>query len=202
MRKIERENSGKMKAGQDLVAAGFAGMAGTQRILEARRQELLQRFSAEYLEMAEEKIQQYRMCMKKLSTEDLRMGQLSEKFGVTEYEPAGEGGILTAIWTLTGAYEMGVTFSLRDIPVLQETIEICEQYELNPYRLYSDDCCLMTAVNGGQLVRSLAEIDIPAKVIGKMNRGIAREMIIDGGRGFLERPQTDELWKVLQNEQQ
>lgn len=69
--------------------------------------------------------------------------------------------------------------------------------ELNPYRLYSWGCVLLTADNGGQLVRILAEKHIPAQVIGRVNKGIAREMIVQEGRGFLERPQPDEITKVI-----
>lgn len=186
MRKIERENSGRMKAGQDLVVAGYAGMAGTLEILKARRQELLRWFSAEYLDMTEtEEVPEERNHL-----------SFWEPFGATECEPAGEGGILTAIWNLSGAYETGVEFLLREIPIRQVTIEICERYELNPYRLYSNGCYLLAAENGGQLVRHLAKQQISAAVIGKVNRGIAREMITDGGSGFLERPQKDELTKV------
>ena len=76
-------------------------------------------------------------------------------------------------------------------------MEVCERLELNPYRLYSQGCILLTAPNGGQLVRTLAEKNIPAQVIGRVNKGIAREMIVQEGRGFLERPQPDEITKVI-----
>ena len=56
---------------------------------------------------------------------------------------------------------------------------------------------VLTADNGGQLVRILAEKHIPAQVIGRVNKGIAREMIVQEGRGFLERPQPDEITKVI-----
>ncbi|MDD3254138.1 MAG: AIR synthase [Lachnospiraceae bacterium] len=191
MRKIERENSGRMEAGQDLVVAGYAGLAGTWEILKAKRQELLQWFSAEYLDMAEEE------AAENQETEGREGLSFWEAFGAAECEPMGEGGILAAIWNLSGAYESGVEFALREIPIRQVTIEVCERYELNPYRLFSAGCYLLAAENGGQLVRRLQEAQIPAGVVGKVNRGIAREMIKDGGRGFLERPQKDELYKLF-----
>ena len=36
MRKIERENTGLLQAGQDLVVAGYAGLAGTVKLAEAK----------------------------------------------------------------------------------------------------------------------------------------------------------------------
>lgn len=186
MRKIERENTGLLQAGQDLVVAGYAGLAGTVKLAEAAKEELSRWFSDEYMEEIADAAP---LCP--VSPEFWR------SCGTAEWEPAGEGGILTAIWNLTGAYETGVEFYLRQIPMRQETVEVCERLELNPYRLYSWGCVLLTADNGGQLVRILAEKHIPAQVIGRVNKGIAREMVVQEGRGFLERPQPDEITKVI-----
>ena len=186
MRRIERENTGLLHAGQDLVVAGYAGLAGTVKLAEAAKEELSRWFSDEYMEEIADAAP---LCP--VSPEFWR------SCGAAEWEPAGEGGILTAIWNLTGAYETGVEFYLRQIPMRQETVEVCERLELNPYRLYSWGCVLLTADNGGQLVRILAEKHIPAQVIGRVNKGIAREMIVQEGRGFLERPQPDEITKVI-----
>ena len=187
MRKIERENTGLLHAGQDLVVAGYAGLAGTVKLAEAKEEELSRWFSNEYME-------EIAGCSRYLLREE--KGFWSD-CGAAEWEPAGKGGILTAIWNLTGAYETGVEFYLRQIPIRQETVEVCEQLELNPYRLYSQGCVLLTADNGGQLVCALAAKNIPAQVIGRVNKGIAREMIVQEGRGFLERPQPDEITKVI-----
>ena len=188
MRKIERENTGLMRAGQDLAVAGYAGLAGTLALAEARSQELSLFFSDEYME----KIAGCRTLIL-----EKRDAAFWRGLGASEWEPAGEGGILTAIWNLSGAYETGVEFSLRKIPLRQETVEVCERLELNPYRLYSEGCYLLAADNGGQLVEKLAGEGIFAQVIGRVKDGIAREMIVQDGRGFLERPQPEEMWKVL-----
>lgn len=187
MRKIERENTGLLHAGQDLVVAGYAGLAGTVKLAEAKEEELSRWFSNEYME-------ETAGCSRYLLREE---NGFWRDCGAAEWEPAGEGGILTAIWNLTGAYETGVEFYLRQIPIRQETVEVCERLELNPYRLYSQGCVLLTADNGGQLVRALAAKNIPAQVMGRVNKGIAREMIVQEGRGFLERPQPDEITKVI-----
>ena len=50
MRKIERENTGLLQAGQDLVVAGYAGLAGTVKLAEAAKEELSRWFSDEYME--------------------------------------------------------------------------------------------------------------------------------------------------------
>ena len=40
MRRIERESRGEMRPGQDLVVAGYAGLAGTRKIIEKKEEEL------------------------------------------------------------------------------------------------------------------------------------------------------------------
>ncbi len=50
MRRIERENTGLLHAGQDLVVAGYAGLAGTVKLAEAEKEKLSRWFSNEYME--------------------------------------------------------------------------------------------------------------------------------------------------------
>lgn len=211
MRKVERESEGTLHAGQDLVVAGYVGLAGTQILLKACKEQLRQWFSAEYLAMAAsgEGFTESFAAADGIASAGVASDEKGKvpcglefwsAWGATECEAVGEGGILTAIWNLSGAYETGLEFSLRRIPIRQETIEVCERLELNPYRLYSEHCYLLTADNGSQLVDALAEKGIFARVIGKINAGVAREMIVDGGRGFLERPQKDELYKIVPKE--
>lgn len=180
-----------MRPGQDLVAAGYAGLAGTRIIVEEKRQELEMHFAARYLDSILEYSWHAEKRQKKAD---------DKRFALTEREPAAEGGILTAIWKLSGSCRLGVEFSLRKIPVLQGTIEMCEVFGLNPYRLYSEGCWVQAADNGGRLVEQLWEEEIPAAVIGRITKGIARIVINGEERGYLNRPQPDELEKVIQTE--
>ena len=187
MRKIVRDNTGLMAAGQDLVAVGYAGARGGALIAQARKEELRARFSESFLNQA--------ACRREVSLPEERGYWLS--LGAAEFEPVGEGGILHALWNLTGAYGLGMEFSLRAIPLRQETVEICEEYGLNPYRLYSGDCGVLAAENGGRLAELLQREGIAAAVIGRVREGTAVEILSQEGAGYLERPREDELKKIL-----
>lgn len=187
MRRIERDNTGLLRPGQDLVVAGFAGLAGTLWIVKEKKEELLHRFSEAYLD----RILDYDNAEIEKALSEWK------KYGAAECEPAGQGGILKALWDLSGAYMTGICFRLRSIPIKQETVEICERYELNPYRLFSSGCFVLTAENGGDLVRELKKDQIPASVIGKVTEGIGRIVEHEEGRGFLDRPTEDELHKII-----
>ena len=77
------------------------------------------------------------------------------------------------------------------------TVELCERYELNPYRLLCANCILAAADQGGRLVRLLAEAGIPAAVIGWAQEGDARRVLHgEEEAGYLERPQPDELLRA------
>lgn len=175
-----------MEPGEDLVVAGYMGQAGTKELARAFRQSLSW-FSESYLREIEEE-----------AAPEVTP-HLSEwrNMGVTAAEPAGEGGILKAIWDLSGRYRAGIVFWLKDIPVRQSTIEICERCGCNPYRLFSGNCLVMAAENGGRIVRACREAGIPAAVIGRVKEGIAREIRHGEETGYLGRPVEDELHRVL-----
>ncbi len=188
MRKIDREPNGCgiFAPGQDLVVAGAIAKKGVRAAVDKKREVLEARFSDLFLWNLEQALNE------KLNLTPEQM----TAFGATEWEYIEEGGILAALWNLSGAYGQGMTFSLLKFPVKQEIIEVCELLDLNPYRLWSGECILMAANHGEDLVARLAEEGIRAKVIGKVEKGIARKMTGVGGTGYLERPQPDEIYKL------
>lgn len=187
IRRTDRERLGRMEAGEDLVAAGYIGETGAAAIARMKEQELLSWYTEDYI--------------KKIQTADRRLEEMSrqdwEALGATEYEMAGEGGIFTALWTLSGTYQKGLSVELREIPVRQSTIEICERYNLNPYRLWSGGCAVLAAENGGRLVRRMKELGIDGAVIGYVRNGAEKEILCGGEKGCLERPRPDEIYRVL-----
>lgn len=190
MRQIERESRGTIRPGQDLVVAGYVGMEGSRQIARAREQELRNWFSGEYIRQMQQADD---------VVLDMEPAQW-KKLGVTEWEEAAEGGIHTALWNLSGAYMTGFEIDLHKIPVKQETIEVCERYDLNPYDLLCKNCVLLVADNGGQVVQALGKRGIPAQCIGTVNRGIKREICYGEVHGFMDRPKMDEIYKILNQE--
>lgn len=190
MRKIEREPNGlgKFVPGQDLVVAGAIAKKGTRAAADKKIEVLETRFSGLFMRNLDAALDE------KLNLTPERMASA----GATEWEYIEKGGILAALWNLSGAYGQGITFSLLEFPVRQEIIEVCELLDLNPYRLWSGECVLMAADHGEDLVANLAADGIRAKVIGKVEKGIARKMTGVGGTGYLERPQPDEIYKLVE----
>ena len=110
-------------------------------------------------------------------------------------QAAREGGIYGGLWELAANYSVGLVADLGHIPVRQETIEVCEYFDLNPYTLMAGGSLLVTCKNGGALVQELARRGIFAAVIGKITEGKDRIIRHEDESRFLEPVRGDELYQ-------
>ena len=118
------------------------------------------------------------------------------KSGASAMHDVSEGGIFGALWELAESAGVGLEIDLKKIPIRQETVEICEFFDLNPYKLLSGGCLLIATEDGNGLVMELEKADIPAVIIGKATDSNDRVLINEEERRFLETTQTDELISV------
>ncbi len=54
-----------------------------------------------------------------------------------------EGGIFGALWEMAESSGIGLEIDLKKIPLKQETVEICELFDINPYGLIASGAMLM-----------------------------------------------------------
>lgn len=205
MRAGMTEVSGVMEAGQDLVAAGYIALKGTSVIAAEREEELLARFTAQYVKRCQSLYEIRGLFQlpgisasettKGFATE-VSAAQVFESAGAASWCLAGEGGIMTALWDYFDGFGLGFEMELRRLPILQETVEVCEVFDVNPYRLQSEGSALLTAANGGALVSRLEKKGIHAVVLGRTQTGIKRQIYNGEIQTFLDRPKPDELYKV------
>lgn len=179
--------TGGARAGDDVVVSKWIGIEGTSIIAKEREQELLKRFSGSFVEEA-------KAFDRFLSV--VPESAVAVKTGVSAMHDVTEGGIYGALWELAEASGVGLEIGLKSIPIRQETVEICECYRLNPYQLISSGCMLMTSSDGHRLVLELKKAGIPAAVIGRCVEGKAKKIINGEDEAYLERPKTDELYKI------
>ena len=175
--------------GDDVVATKWIGIEGTSIIAREKEQELLERFAAPFVEEAKN-FDRFLSVVPDAAA--------AVKSGVTAMHDVTEGGIYGALWELAEASGVGLEIDLKKIPVRQETIELCEYYRLNPYQLISSGCMLMTASDGRRLVRDLEKAGIHATLIGHCVDGKAKKILNGEDTAYLERPKTDELYKIYE----
>ena len=178
----------KVSAGMDLVVVGHIALEGSAMLARERKDELSKRYPVPFIEEAEN----FRNC---ISIKDAA-GAAIEK-GASAIHDCSFGGIFAALWEMAERAGCGMHVDLKSIPIKQQTIEVCEFFEVNPYFLASQGALLCAAYDGEALVRALTECGIDARVIGQLQKGNDR-LITNGDESrFLERPQADEVLRIL-----
>lgn len=181
--------TGGARVGDDVVATKWIGIEGTSIIAREKEEELRERFAAPFVEEAKNFDQLLSVVPDAAA---------AVRSGVTAMHDVTEGGIYGALWELAEASGVGLEIDLKAIPVRQETIEICEHFRLNPYQLISSGCMLMTAPDGRKLVRDLEKEGVRASLIGRCVEGKAKKILNGEDTAYLERPKTDELYKIYE----
>lgn len=172
----------------DIVVTKWIGIEGTVKIAYEREKELLEKFPSKMIYDAKN-LCQFLSVVPEAAP--------AIKSGATAMHDVSGGGIFAALWELAQAYGVGLEVELRKIPVKQETIEICNYYDINPYELSSAGSMLMTAPDGNRLVMELRKAGIEASVIGKITSSNDRVVLNGDIRRFLEPVKNDDINKVF-----
>ena len=176
------------RAGMDIVVSKWVGIEGTMIFAKEKGAELKEHFPADFVDTAIG-FDRYLSVVPEAA--------VATQSSVAAMHDVTEGGLFGALWEMAEASGVGLEIDLKKIPIRQETVEICEYFDVNPYGLISSGMMLMASADGNALVLALQEAGIPATVIGKATEGNDRVIIRDEERRFLEPPKTDELYKVL-----
>lgn len=172
----------------DIVVIGYAGLSGSLEIYRLKRREIRALYNGRFLRPFEE-------GTTSLPAEDILEEPL--KKGLISYiESADEGGVMSALWKVLEKAKKGCEYSRRRIPVLQQTVEICELYGIDPYKLSSKGCFVCLCNNGRELsayLESSCHGCIPSVYIGRTDGTKARKRTDGEEIAFLRRPEPDEL---------
>lgn len=178
----------ELQAGNDIVMTKWTGLLGTARLATNRMEELTKKYTRDFISKA--------AAFTKYSSA-VKDATVAKQVGVTCMHYVDERGIYGALWDLSLAAGVGFEVELAQIPIRQETVEVCEFYDLNPYQLMAGGSLLIGATDGSAMVKGLSEAGIPAKVIGKAVKGNDKIIVREGERFSLEPPKTDEFYKEL-----
>lgn len=108
-----------------------------------------------------------------------------------------EGGIYAALWRLSVKTRRGLRVDMASIPLLQETIELANYYDIDPYKMRSAGSLLAVTADADALVEALEGSGIPAVKIGELTEDHDKTLINDDEVRYLDLPQTDELHRIL-----
>lgn len=188
MKKVDMIKTSGAKAGQEIVMTKWAGLEGTAILAKAKEQELLTKYSLSFIKEAQNLLNYISVVPE---------SRVAMSVGVTSMHDVTEGGIFGALWEIGVASKVGIEVNLQKIQLKQETVEICEFFDLNPYMLISSGSMLIVSDKANLLVERLGDEGIAATVIGRITEGNDRIVINGDEIRYLEPPKMDELYKVM-----
>lgn len=176
-----------LRPGQELIMTKWIALAGTALLADRYEQELHKRYPYSLIDHAKE--------FGKMTSVANEARAISH-FGACAMHHLSQGGIFNALWEMADRAGVGLEVDMKKIPVKQETIEICEYFDINPYYFYSAGALLIGTDRAEALIAVLASIGIPAAVIGRVTDG--NDRVIRNGEDcrFLDRPKQDEWYRM------
>ena len=178
MEALRAEITGCLKPGDELAAACPVALKGTSVIAKNKKDKLAERFSAGFIQNCVSLWDAYGAGS--------IVWKIAQEADASAFYAMGEGGFLSALWKMAEASEVGLEADFRKVPIRQETIEVCEIFDLNPYKLQADGAVLIGIRGGEALVQRLRNEGFMAEVIGQTKPGDNMEQITADILKFIE----------------
>lgn len=185
-----------MKPGEEIILCGTIGLEGILRILDEREEELAKRFVPTFIRQIKG-LKEELFLEKAAETAKAfaKKNQISDTFVMQQI---GSGGIFAALWEMAEAAGVGMEIDLNQIAIRQETVEICEYYQLNPYQMTSTGAMLMVTEDGAGLIKVLEKAGARAVRLGVTTADSARVITSAGETRYMDRPAPDEWMRWYQ----
>ena len=187
-REAQQAVNGEDFLGLDIVMTKTCGLGGTALLAGHFTDELATRYPRRFIERGAELLSE---------TEKNEEGYLAVADGAAYVHAAAEGGVFGALWELAEYAQCGLEIDLTAIPILQETVEICEYFDVNPYQLRTEGVFLILTERGNRLCEVLTEKGITAAVIGKTVPGLDRAVRNGEEVRYLEPNRVEEYERVM-----
>ena len=191
MEALQAEVTGRPTPGDEILVAGAIALEGTSIISESEKEKLGKLFSPGFLYNCKSLLTDYGV-----GSCEGEAWKAAEEAGASALFALKEGGFLSGLWKMAEASSVGLEADLRKVPIRQETVEVCEVFDINPYRLLSGGAILIGIRGGEALVQELKRKGFMAAVIGQANSGNDRLLYSGANARYLERPAVDEIQKI------
>lgn len=178
--------SSRFRPGQQIIMTKWAGAAGAAELAYVEKESLTQYFPAVYVDEAIEYLWEKTGGEPLFSVE--KEIESAWDMGVRAFHNVAKNGVFGALWELAEMSHSGLEVDFEAIPVRQESIEICEQYDVNLYEADSLGSLLIGTERGEELVRRLRAEGIPAVIIGRVTDGNDRTICRGEETRFLTPP--------------
>ena len=120
-----------------------------------------------------------------------------QKYEISYSRALAEGGIFGSLWEMSESMKTGLSVDLKKIPIGQDTVEICNLLNINPYVLHSGGSMLVCCKDGELLADELQKDGVYANVIGTLTDSNDKIIVNDEEIRYITLPQTDEIYKYF-----
>lgn len=179
----------KIKPGHKIIMTKWAGIEGTSILAHEGEAKLKNYYNTKMVERAKE-FSEYLSVV-----ED---SKIAMQFNVYAMHDVTEGGIMGALWEIGSKSRLGLIADQDKIPIKQETIDICEYLDINPYKLIGSGSMVIVTDEAEAMIQAFNEAGILATVIGEITLGNHKQMKQADTMCSLEPPKTDELYDGLE----
>ncbi len=178
------------RPGDRILLTKTAGLEGTA-IIASECSRRLGRLPSSTLEHAKSFSQDISVVREALAIARLQ--------GVHAMHDPTEGGVITGLWELAEASNLGIEVWSDKIRIAPETTQICSILRLNPLKLMSSGSLLVAVKPSetGRVKRKLRELKVPVSEVGVLTRRAVERNLLSSGRKTRLRPVSrDELYRL------
>ena len=147
----------------NIIHAGYVALEATHNIIIKEKPALKCRFSNRFLSLTDE------MTGRETLTRDSIIEMIKKsRFDVNDecIVEISDTGIFGTLWEMAEQFNTGLSIDLNKISIRQETIEICEWADINPYTYPSRGSFLIRTENAYEIRDFLSSNGIKVSVIG------------------------------------
>lgn len=165
MGKVIREvNPYKIKVGDSIIQIKGVAIEGTSILSREKEKELIDRFGEDFVNRCKNFLYDPGICLYDVGL------YILENFDIHAFHDPTEGGILSALYEVLVAANVGAYIDADEIFVYDETKAICDYFNLDPLGLISSGCILAfaekeVAIN---ICEGLKEQGIFARIVGEV----------------------------------
>ena len=152
-----------------IVLVGYAGLGGSIELIKDNEEKLSKHFSKYFMSLCKKLdsflVESEPFCGEKIAQEYIS-GEVLElgKLGI-------HNSLWSALWNicelnLAKKEQIGIDVDITQIPIRQETIEICQFFGLNPYKISSKGSYLILTKDPDKVITLLEREKVKASMIG------------------------------------
>ena len=181
----------------DVLITRSVGLRGTAILAREYRSELLSRYPERLVDTAASFDKDMDKHNDTSVISDI-FTNMNDVYGIAYAKEYTEFGVYEALFQASKELKCGMRIRIKDIPIRQETVEVSEFTEVNPYELYSGLSMVIVAENARALKEYLLkEFNIPSSIVAYTTPDNDKIISNDEEEGFLPHIRKDELKNKL-----